>query len=207
MTITRARTTKLSRWRRSHITHTATVIIAMAGLSLMLTACGGPPNDAVAQLGSTTTQASPSSNASSTSGRVGKALDYTHCMRQHGILKFPDPNSQGKIPKVGLQQLGVSGSQFQAAQSTCNRLLPSSGASSQAVDQLMMNSLWKFARCVRAHGVPNWPDPLAESDPGEAGTPGFPRTLTGIDTNSPHVKNAMSACQHLIPGYASGGYP
>jgi hypothetical protein len=207
MTVVGVLTTKLSRRRRSHVTRTVAVIIGMAGLSLMLTACGGPTNDAVAQLGSTTTQASPSSNASSTSGQVAKALAYTHCMRGHGVLKFPDPNSQGQIPKVGLQQLGVSSAQYQAAQSTCSHLLPSNGGSSQSSDQLMMNSLWKFARCVRAHGVPNWPDPLAESDPGQPGTPGFPRTLTGIDTNSPHVKDAMSACQHLIPGYASGGYP
>ena len=125
-------------------------------------------------------------------------------MRAHGVLKFPDPNSSGVIPKVGLQQLGVSSTVFQAAQKACQHLLPNSGQSSQAQDQEILNALWNFARCVRAHGVPNWPDPLAESDAGQPGTPGFPRDLPpGLNTNSPVVKNAMHTCQHLL---ASIGY-
>jgi hypothetical protein len=131
-------------------------------------------------------------------------------MRAHGVLKFPDPNSSGTIPKVGLPQLGVSSTVFQAAQKACQHLLPSTGQSSQAWDQMALNALWNFARCVRAHGVPNWPDPLAESDPGQPGTPGFPRNFPpGINTNSPVVKNAMHRCQHLLAGigYGSGGYP
>ena len=126
------------------------------------------------------------------------------------MLKFPDPNSSGAIPKVGLEQLGVSSTVFQAAQRGCQHLLPNGGQSSQAWDRMALNALWKFARCVRAHGVPNWPDPLAESDPGQAGTPGFPRNLPpGINTNSPVVNNAMHKCQHLLAGigYGAGGYP
>ena len=105
-------------------------------------------------------------------------------MRAHGVLKFPDPTSSGTIPKVGLQQLGVSSTVFQAAQRACQHLLPNSGQSSQAWDQMALNALWNFARCVRSHGVPNWPDPLAESDPGQPGAPGSPaichRALTRI---------------------------
>jgi hypothetical protein len=131
-------------------------------------------------------------------------------MRAHRVLNFPDPNSSGTIPKEGLRQLGVSSTVFQAAQNACQHLLPNSGQSPQAQDQQTLNALWKFARCVRAHRVPNWPDPLPESDPGQPDTPGFPRNLPpGIDTNSPVVKNAMHKCQHLLAGigYGSGGYP
>ncbi len=73
----------------------------------------------------------------------------------------------------------------------------------------MMNAMWKFARCVRARGVTSWPDPLAESDPGQPNTPGFPRNMSGVDQNAPKVKAAMKACQHLMAGigYASGSYP
>jgi hypothetical protein len=62
---------------------------------------------------------------------------------------------------------------------------------------------------VRSHGVPNWPDPLAGSDPGQPGTPGFPRSMPGVNHNAPHVKRAMGSCQHLIAGIGreSGGYP
>ena len=73
----------------------------------------------------------------------------------------------------------------------------------------MMNAMLNFARCVRSHGVPNWPDPLAESDPGQPGTPGFPRSMPGVNQSAPQVKSAMAGCQHLMAGigYASGGYP
>jgi hypothetical protein len=130
-------------------------------------------------------------------------------MRAHGVVSFPDPNSGGAIPKVSLQQLGVSSSRFQAAERACQHLFPTSDQSSQAQSQQMMTAMVKFARCVRAHGVTNWPDPLAESDPGEPGTPGFPRDMPGVDQNSPQVKRAVDRCQHLLAGigYASGGYP
>lgn len=73
----------------------------------------------------------------------------------------------------------------------------------------MMTAMLNFARCVRSHGVPNWPDPLAESDPGQPGTPGFPRTMPRVNQNAPRVKTAMHTCQRLMAaiGYRSGGYP
>jgi len=130
-------------------------------------------------------------------------------MRGHGVSNFPDPNSSGAIPKVSLEQLGVSSSRFQASQRSCQKLLPSGGQSSEAQVQLVMTALSKFARCVRSDGVPNWPDPLAESDAGEPGTPGFPRTMPGVNQDAPQVKNALGQCHHLLAGigYASGGYP
>jgi hypothetical protein len=184
---------------------TAAAIIASAALALPAAVFGNTPSSTVGG-GSTNARASTLSRSTN----VQKALAYSRCMRAHGVLKFPDPSSSGAIPKVGLQQLGVSSTVFQAAQKACQHLLPNGGQSSQAWDQMALNALWNFAQCVRAHGVPNWPDPLAESDPGQPGTPGFPRNLPpGINTNSPVVENAMHTCQHLLTGigYGSGGYP
>ena len=66
-----------------------------------------------------------------------------------------------------------------------------------------------FARCMRAHGVQKWPDPLSESDPGQPDTPGFPRDMPDVNQTAPQVKRAMKDCQHLMAGigYGSGGYP
>ena len=172
---------------------TATAIIATAALALPAAAFGGSRSFTGAG-----DRANAQASTRSQSRNVEQALAYSRCMRAHGVLKFPDPNSSGAIPKEGLQQLGVSSTVFQAAQKACQHLLPNSGQSAQAWDQMTLNALWNFARCVRAHGVPNWPDPLAESDPGQPGTPGFPRNLPpGVNTNSPVVKNAMHHCQHL----------
>ncbi len=130
-------------------------------------------------------------------------------MRGHGVLNFPDPEPNGAIPKVSLQQLGVSSSQFQASQRACQKLLPSGGQSSAAQVRRVMTALSGFARCVRSDGVPNWPDPRAESDVGEPGTPGFPRNMPGVNQDAPQLKDALGKCQHLLGGigYASGGYP
>jgi hypothetical protein len=190
----------------------APAVVLAAGLGLLAAACGGgSPGSQVAQLGSTTitTQTRSSSSTVATSAKQNDPVAFSRCMRTNGLRNFPDPNSGGSIPKVGLQQLGVSSSQFQAAQRACQHLLPNGGQSSPAQVQQVMNVLSKFARCVRSHGVQNWPDPLAESDAGQPGTPGFPRNMPGINQDSPLVKNAMSTCQHLLAGigYASGGYP
>jgi hypothetical protein len=193
------------RWRaRPPTARAAAAIITTAALALPATAFGGSPSSTVAG-GSVYARASMLLRSTS----VQQALAYSRCMRAHGVLKFPDPNSSGAIPKVGLQQLGVSSTVFQAAQRTCQHLLPNTGQSSQAQNQQILTALWNFARCVRAHGVPNWPDPLAESDPGQPGTPGFPRNMPGVNQNAPQVKNALQKCQHFLAGigYGSGGYP
>jgi hypothetical protein len=195
--------------RRPHALFLAPAVVGLVGLSLVVSACGGSTGNNVAQLGSTTTKSSSSSSTVAASARHSDSLAFSRCMRTHGVLNFPDPTRGGAIPKVSLQQLGVSSSKFQAAQSACQHLLPNSGHSSQAQVQQVMNALSNFARCVRSHGVPNWPDPLAESDAGQPGTPGFPRNMPTINQNSPLVKNAMAACQHLLAGigYGAGGYP
>jgi hypothetical protein len=198
------RVIRRARGTRPSIAGAAAATIAAAALALPACAFAVSPSPALAP-GSADARASTLSRAN-----TEKALAYSHCMRAHGVSRFPDPNSSGAIPKLGLQQLGVSSTVFQAAQKACQHLLPNSGQSAQAWDRLALNALWNFARCVRAHGVPDWPDPLAESDPGQAGTPGFPRHLPpDINENSPKVKNAMSKCQHFLAGlgYGSGGYP
>jgi hypothetical protein len=190
---------------RPHAAQTMAAIVAAGILALPAAAFGGGPSATVVR--------EPSDAPGSTLSRstnVQKALAYSRCMRAHGVGQFPDPSSSGAIPKRSLQQLGVSSMVFQAAEKACRHLLPNSGQSSQAWDQAALDALWSFARCVRHHGVPSWPDPLAESDPGQPGTPGFPRDLpAGIDTNSPIVKRAMHRCQHFLAGigYGSGGYP
>ena len=175
-------------------------------LAVLAAGCGShSPGSHVAEVGSTTT----SSVEAATSAHQRDSVAFSRCMRSHGVVRFPDPGSNGMIPKVSLEQLGISSSKFLAAQRGCQRLSPSSGQSRQAWDQQVMTALLRFARCVRSHGVTNWPDPLAESDPGQPGTPGFPRSMPGVNQDAPQVEDATSSCQHLLAaiGYGAGGYP
>jgi hypothetical protein len=55
----------------------------------------------------------------------------------------------------------------------------------------------KYAACIRAHGVPNFPDPNAEGVITGSGTNGF-------DPGSPAFRRAQQACRKLLP---NGGQP
>ena len=133
-----------------------------------------------------------------------QALAYSRCMRSHGVPNFPDPGSNGAFPKVTPQQLGVSSSQFQAAQNHCRYLLPNggSGASQTQVRELMTGML-KFAQCMRSHGVSNWPDPVIDA----GGNPEF--YLDGkVNQNSPQISSKIHGCLHWLPSFAiSPGNP
>jgi hypothetical protein len=54
----------------------------------------------------------------------------------------------------------------------------------------------KYADCMRAHGVPNFPDPVSAG--------GGVQLSGGINTQSPAFRSAQSACQKLLPGGLPG---
>ena len=120
----------------------------------------------IAQLGSTTTTSDSSSNASEGSATENGLLAYSHCMRSNGVPNYPDPNSNGNLPKGNAQAFGVSTSQYQAADQACGHLLPGSGSASltqclmtgdcpRSVVQPALEEGLKFAQCMRSHGVTN----------------------------------------------------
>jgi hypothetical protein len=173
---------------------TAAAIFAAAGLAVLAAACGASPGSHVAQLGSTTTPSS--STASATSPQENGAVAFARCMRSHGVRNWPDPPSRGAAArKPTLQQLGVSNSQFQAAQRACQHLLPNGGLPpNQAERRQITAQALKFSRCVRAHGVPSFPDP------GSDGRIPDPASL-GIDQGSPKFEAANQACGQYRPAY------
>ncbi len=60
-----------------------------------------------------------------------------------------------------------------------------------------MTALRTYARCVRSHGLPTWPDPTLDSE----GRPGFNLLhVTGFDPNSSQTSNIMQECYHMMRG-------
>ena len=117
---------------------------------------------------------------------------FSSCMRSNGVTRYPDPDSTGKPPKRSAQQLGVSTTQFASANAACRHLLPNGGRTSSRT-QVVAQGL-SFARCVRAHGVPNFPDPASDGripDPASV----------GIDQGSPKFESANAACGRYRPPY------
>jgi hypothetical protein len=155
-----------------------TKVAATAGLALLMAACGGgsPANDVAQPTG---------------------AVAFASCMRSHGVPNWPDPNSSGVFDKSKLssRQLGASSSRVQAAQGVCQHLLPNggSGPSPAQVQQVKAQAL-AFSRCVRSHGLPNFPDPTSDGripDPASV----------GIDQGSPKFQAANQACRRYRPPY------
>jgi hypothetical protein len=181
-------------------------IIAIAGVALLASACGGSAGSHVARLGTTVTQPGPSSTSSGASGR-SLALEYSACMRSHGVSKFPDLTELnrvvGELPKisVSMEQLGVSSSQFQTAQTACRHLLPNGGRTTASESQQDLNAMRRFARCMRSHGVPTWPDPVN----GPAGWGFNLLNVHGFDPNSPQIDSKMHVCERELP--AGTGIP
>jgi hypothetical protein len=168
----------------------------LVALALPAVACGGSSSPGAAVGGS------PGNSASAS------AVAYSACMRNHGVPNYPDP-SHGQLPKGTAQDFGVSNSQYQAAERACRHLLPNSdtrftasltqclmtGDCPHAVVQRALTEGLNFARCMRNHGVPNWPDPTVDS----TGRPSFQVTAAGISiasTRSPRMLSKMGHCQN-----------
>jgi hypothetical protein len=180
-------------------------VVAIAAFSLLAAGCGGgSPGSHVAQLGTTATHsnsASPPPTAPGQGSRLQQLLAFSRCMRSKGVPGFPDPTSSGVIPKVSLQQVGVSASQIAAAQTGCRHLLPSGPASpAQARLAQAWNTSAAFAHCMRAHGIPNWPDPTPDAV--HSGQPRFDLQSAGIDPNSPLLSSKIHACEPLLHGFS-----
>jgi hypothetical protein len=176
-------------------------------LALVVAGCGGAGSPSVASVASptTNTQGSSSSNSSQAAAQGNRAIAYSHCMRSNGVPNYPDPNSNGNLPKGNAQAFGVSTGRYQAAEQACGHLLPSGGSASltqclmtgdcpRSVVQPALEEGRTFALCMRSHGVTNWPDPTVDS----LGRPSFQVTKAGISidaTRSPQMLSKIGGCQ------------
>lgn len=116
------------------------LLAATACIAPLATACGGSPSAAPGGLAA-----------------YQQALPFAQCMRAHGIGNFPDPDASGNFAISNL--INQNSAQYAAAKATCVRLHPYNMVLSPQQDTAIMSRALEFARCMRAHGVPNFPDP------------------------------------------------
>ena len=167
-------------------------IILTAALALLTAACGGGSPSSTA--------GSPEAGGSTSSP---SAVGFSRCMRSHGVPNFPDPDSNGGIPKETAQQLEVSDSRYQAAAHACGHLLPGggNGGPTRAEVQQWWSGMLSFARCMRSHGVSDWPDPTPYPQHPNEPTFEMPASLHP----TPQLVSEMRVCQRLVPqNYVAG---
>lgn len=172
------------------------LVAAVLSAGPLLAACSGSHSSA---------GGSPSRGGS----RSASLVAYAACIRSHGVPNYPDPDSSGELAKTDAHQLGVSTSEYQAAQDACRHLVPTGGSLMQREHQCMQDSDCtpemvqrmltadrKLARCMRSHGVANFPDPTTDSD-----GPVFNITAAGISDRASHSDqfiHGLTRCERVV---------
>jgi hypothetical protein len=129
-------------------------------------------------------------NASS--GGNSLALEFAKCMRAHGVPNFPDPGAGSAANVVNENSPAV-----QSAGATCDRLEPNNPQPSRKPSEARIHTAFETARCMRAHGVSDFPDPTVNPPSGSdvidaAGV--FFVLPAGLALDSPAVHRAAHAC-------------
>lgn len=171
--------------RRTRLRRPGPAAAALASLALLAAACS-----------------SGSANPGAGAGSPGKtsALAYSQCMRAHGIKNFPDPSAGGGVNILREQGTGLdpASPQFQAADKACKSLMPALALSPAQQAKMKAGNL-KYAQCMRAHGIADFPDPNSQGQIQIQAKPG-----SDLDPNNPRYQSATKACQRYQPGGKGG---
>lgn len=194
--------------------------LARVGFLLMaaavaLTACISAPASSpsanlehVASLGTSSAAAaatsqptsSNSGQGQSSAGNSSAALQFSKCMRAHGVSDFPDPGSGGGL-NFNASNVNLNSPTFQAAQRACQKYFSAGTPTGQVLTQ-DLDHLLRYARCMRSHRVINFPDPVLRSGL----PPGFDFP-PNMDLTSPAFLAADHVCHSLLPHGGEGHGP
>lgn len=174
---------------RHALGHRATVAISVIVAGTLLAACANGPS--VPGVASIKTSSTPWHAKTKTAHYPHNGLGLALCMRAHGIADFPEPSAEGgfaiSVQRGSGSDLDPASQRFRAAFSACRSVigftLPTPAQQAAQLAQAL-----KFAECMRAHGVTNFPDP------GSAGGFRFNPVSSGLNPNDPVFRTASKAC-------------
>jgi len=112
------------------------------------------------------------------------------CARAHGMPGLQDPRIDERTGKAIFPAgLNIPAETEHACQHLVDRLVPNTEA--QPPTPAQMAALLRFARCLRSHGIADWPDPRADG------------TFVADARIAPLLKSAfrsqLMACEQLNP--------
>jgi len=120
--------------------------------------------------------------------KVSSYVAFASCLNRHGV-EVSVARTGGLVWETGPGLPSPGSPQALAAERDCKALLPTGWYQAPSAGQLAENLalMLRFARCMRAHGVPNFPDPTSK---GLTFSPS-----SGINLNSPAFLAAQTRCQ------------
>jgi len=180
---------------------TRTVLALGLMLALAPAGCAGNADDdgdlvATARSGAPTTAGSTGSSTDPDPDSDAP-LKYAQCMRGHGMTWFPDPQPGGGPVRITTPK-GLDPKKMEAAQNACRRYAPN-GGDKPKIDPAQVEQARQMAKCMRANGVPNFPDPNAD------GGIGFDRGKLGTGPGEPAFDKAEQICDRYRPSPPPGG--
>lgn len=169
--------------RRRVTVRGAALAASLAVLALLAAGCGGSKAPSVASVAATTTASQPSPGQAG----MAQAVKWAACMRSHGLPSFPNPTAvRGGGVHINVLPAMATSAAFATASRSCEKLQPAPTPPSAAQLAPIVKHLLALARCMRQHGVPNFPDPTSGG--------AFHLSGLGIDKNSPTVVAAVKTC-------------
>ena len=124
--------------------------LALISMGALVSACG-----------SSAPVATGSAGAGSATTAHEQAVKFAACMRSNGVGAVPDPSGSGGFTidaVVNGSSLDPNAPAFKQAIGACKSLEPAGFTGAKVTPQEAAARL-KFARCIRANGVPDFPDP------------------------------------------------
>jgi hypothetical protein len=172
----------------------AAVAVAVA-LGVTVAGCSGGTTVPTAGSQSTTTPAAGGSGSSATA--LTQAVAYSQCIRSHGVPNFPDP-VQTPSGGYGYRTAGIdpNSAAFQGALQACKALPSPWNSTGQQLSSAQQQTWLTWAQCIRAHGLPDFPDPTFS---------GSEVHDSGLGSNSPQLQQAMDACKSQRPSVGGLG--
>jgi hypothetical protein len=171
-------------------------VLALVALVMLTAACSSTPKSpGVVGEGSPKSSNAASQGGPESSGALGEMMAYSKCMRSHGISDFPDPTPNPGGPGGSFSwsgsgkndDLDPNNPMYQAANKTCQPLLPDAGQVPAPSAKLLAEEV-QMAACMRGHGVPSFP--------GRDNANGT-FDLGGIDRSTPKYQSAFASCQSV----------
>jgi hypothetical protein len=111
------------------------------------------------------------------------------CARANGMPNLPDPQISANGKAIFPSGLNIPPQTRRACQSLYDRLVPN--AHNDAPTQAQLAALLRFARCMRSHGISDWPDPRPD------GT--FLPDARIMHSLKSAFRSQLMTCEHLNP--------